>query len=145
MVLLRAIDKLEPGLVDFRRVNQAPKSKYHRIENGNYVIELCKAMELRLTAIGGMDVVDGNAKLVHAVLFQMLRYGTLKMLSSLAVRREPALRAPRCGLSCVLTALAGVFLRAVRRLRRGGVGHGGVGQRARRGASRRPPPRALPT
>ncbi|KAG5456603.1 MAG: hypothetical protein BJ554DRAFT_3615 [Olpidium bornovanus] len=65
LVLLQAIDKVQPGAVDWKKVNkQTPiTSKFKRVENCNYVIVLGKAMRFSLVGIGGTDIQDGNKKL----------------------------------------------------------------------------------
>lgn len=51
-----------------------PKSKYKRIENCNYAVDVSKnALKFSLVGVGGVDVVDQNAKLVLALVWQMLR------------------------------------------------------------------------
>ncbi|CAE7943280.1 FIM5, partial [Symbiodinium sp. KB8] len=56
VVLLKALDRVEPGIVNWKRVNKDPKNKYKKIENCNTVISTGKAMEFKLTNVGGMDI-----------------------------------------------------------------------------------------
>jgi len=56
------------------RVNMEPSSKYKRIENCNYVVDISrKELKFSLVGVGGVDVVNQNAKLVLALVWQMLR------------------------------------------------------------------------
>lgn len=83
--LLQVINVVEPGLVNFARVNLLPgANRYKRVENCNYVINLGRAMDFHLTNVAGLDIVDGNQKLVLAFMWQLMRYATLKQLSKLA-------------------------------------------------------------
>lgn len=74
VALLETIDKVVPGTVDWRRVNRdrARMSRFKAIENCNYVVALGKApLGLSLTGIGGIDLADGNRKLLLAVVWQV--------------------------------------------------------------------------
>lgn len=84
-VLLQLLDAVEPGIVAWQRVNGHPGSnRYKQVENSNYVINLGKAMDFHLVNVAGLDIVDGNNKLILAFLWQLMRYATLKQLSRLA-------------------------------------------------------------
>jgi plastin-1 len=58
------------------------------VENGNYTIEVCKALKLSLVNIGGLDIVDGNKKLILAIIWQLIRMYTLKVLAELARKQH---------------------------------------------------------
>jgi plastin-1 len=63
-----------------------PASKYKRIENCNYAVEISKNdLKFSLVGVGGVDVVNKNTKLVLALVWQMLRKYTLNMLQKLAL------------------------------------------------------------
>ena len=47
------------------RVNIEPKSRFKRVENGNYAIEIAKQLKFSLINIGGLDIIDGNKKMVR--------------------------------------------------------------------------------
>lgn len=36
------MDRIQPGAVVWKRVNIAPKNRFKKVENGNYVIEIAK-------------------------------------------------------------------------------------------------------
>jgi len=83
--LLHVVNVVEPGLVNFAHVNMRPgANRYKRVENCNYLISLGRAMDFHLTNVSGLDIVDGNTKLVLAFMWQLMRYATLKQLSKLA-------------------------------------------------------------
>jgi len=81
--LLKVMDRVEPGIVSWRRVNHAPKSKFKKVENCNYAVVLGKEMQFSLVNVGGLDIVDGNKKLILAIIWQLMRKHTLKILDSL--------------------------------------------------------------
>lgn len=38
------MDRIQPGAVVWKRVNIAPKNRFKKVENGNYVIEIAKVL-----------------------------------------------------------------------------------------------------
>mmetsp|Transcript_34114 Transcript_34114/g.59514 ORF Transcript_34114/g.59514 Transcript_34114/m.59514 type:complete len:627 (-) Transcript_34114:103-1983(-) len=80
LCFLKVIDKLEPGRVDQRRVEKRINHKVKKITNCNYAVELGKQMGFSLVAIGGVDFVDGNKKLILAYTWQLVRYAILKLV-----------------------------------------------------------------
>jgi len=86
VVLLQLMDKIEPGSVSWKTVNRPPKNKYKRVENTNYVVVLGKSklFNFSLVGIGGVDIVDGKKKLILSIVWQLMRYHSLKVLSSLS-------------------------------------------------------------
>lgn len=81
---LRVINHVEEGIVNWRKVNKRPKSRFQKVENCNYLISMGQAMDFHLVNAGGLDFVDGNAKIVHGFVWQLMRHHTLKLLSQIA-------------------------------------------------------------
>ncbi|KAJ3354363.1 hypothetical protein HDU91_005784, partial [Kappamyces sp. JEL0680] len=87
LVLLQALDKVKPGLVDWKKVNRGPPpiaSKFKKVENCNYVIVLGKALKFSLVGIQGSDLVDGIKKLTLAFVWQLMREHVIQTLKSLS-------------------------------------------------------------
>jgi len=84
VVLLRVVDRIEPGLVNWKRAHAKPRNRYQHVENCNNLLRVCKAMELTVVNLSGPDIAAGNPKLVAAVVWQLLRHHTLRILSSVA-------------------------------------------------------------
>jgi len=84
VAILKIMDKVEPGIVSWRQVNMNPKNRYKKVENGNYVVVLGKQMKFVLVNVGGLDIVDGNKKLILAIIWQLMRRHTLNILRSLS-------------------------------------------------------------
>jgi len=81
LVLLSVIDKIEPGRVDWKRVNKAlPMMRVKAVENTNYVVDLGKDMKFSLVGIGGVDITDGKESLTLAVVWQLMRHHVLTVL-----------------------------------------------------------------
>jgi hypothetical protein len=83
-VLLQILDVVQPGLVAWHKVNMRAHNRYKQVENCNLVISLGRAMDFHLVNVGGLDICDGNVKLILAYLWQVMRYHTLQQLSKLA-------------------------------------------------------------
>lgn len=68
--LLRIEDHLQPGSVEWRKVNMAPRSIYERVENCNYACDVAKRQQMKVVGIGGKDIAEGLPKLTLAVVWQ---------------------------------------------------------------------------
>ena len=86
--LIFAIDKINPTLVDWKRVNKNPVSRFKKIENGNYVVDLAKVLKLSVVGIGGTDIVDKNKTLLLGILGQLVRVSILETLKKLGDGKE---------------------------------------------------------
>lgn len=54
-------------------MNLEPKSRFKKVENANYVVDLGKQMNFTLINVGGLDIVDGSKKLILAIIWQIMR------------------------------------------------------------------------
>jgi len=84
LVLLKVIDKIEPGLVSWGKVEKKPKNKFKKVSNSNYAVVLSKYLKLSLVATGGVDIVAGRKKLVLGLVWQLMRYHSIKFLNQLS-------------------------------------------------------------
>ena len=80
--LLKVFDKIQPGCVDWKKVDKTSKNKFKKIVNCNECIDAAKKCNFSIVGIGGTDLHDGNKKLVLAVVWQMMRHHTLKVLGN---------------------------------------------------------------
>jgi len=83
LVLLKVIDKIEPGIVNWDKVEMKPKNKFKMVSNANYAVVLSKELKCSLVTTGGPDIVDGNKKLILGLVWQLMRYHSIKLLSAL--------------------------------------------------------------
>lgn len=61
VVLLKILDRVKPGSVDWNKVEMNPNNYWKKVENANYAIKISKEeFKLHLVGIGGKDLVDGN-------------------------------------------------------------------------------------
>lgn len=85
LILLRVFDKISPGSVDWKKVNQKePLTKFKKLENTNYAINIGKELKFSLVGIAGSDICDGNQTLTLALVWQMMRFHIVATLSSLS-------------------------------------------------------------
>eukprot|EP01038_Epipyxis_sp_PR26KG_P015488 gene15488-20902_t len=84
--MLQVFDKMLPGVINWRRVNKDPPNRFKKVENANYIIELGKQMKFTLINVGPLDIVDGNQKIILAIIWQAMRKYTLSLLEGLATR-----------------------------------------------------------
>jgi len=91
LALLKVIDKVQPGLVDWKskKIENNPNHKLKKVGNNNYAIELGKSKELHLSlvGIGGSDIADGNKKLILGFVWQLMRAHTLKFLTEVQAKK----------------------------------------------------------
>ena len=64
-VLLEALDKVSPGIVNWKIANKPPiKMPFRKVENCNQVVKIGKQLKFSLVNIAGNDIVQGNKKLI---------------------------------------------------------------------------------
>ena len=69
LVLLRVFDTVEPGIVNWKKVNtKVPVMRFKAVENCNYAVVLGKQMKFSLVGIAGSDINDGNRTLTLGTL-----------------------------------------------------------------------------
>jgi len=85
LILLQILDKIEPGIVDWNRVNtKKPLNKFKQVENCNYAVELGKKLKFSLVGVAGSDIHAGNKKLTLAIIWQAMRYFILNYLKRMS-------------------------------------------------------------
>lgn len=85
LVILRVLDVISPGIVDWSKVNQKePLNKFKKVENCNYAVVLGKQLKFSLVGIGGSDIYDQQPTPILALVWQMMRFHVLSILRGLA-------------------------------------------------------------
>lgn len=80
IILLKVLERIEPGCVDWKKVEMHPNMRIKKITNANFAVEIGKHMKFSLVGIGGIDLVDGKKKLSLALIWQMVRKHTLSVI-----------------------------------------------------------------
>lgn len=82
---MQAIDKVSPGIVDWKKTNKAPvSSKFKKVENCNYTLILGKSLKFSLVGIGGSDIHDANKTLTLGFVWQLMREHVIQTLKTLS-------------------------------------------------------------
>jgi len=90
LVILRVMDKVHPGSVDWTKVNtKEPLNKFKKVENCNYAVDVGKKdpFKFSLVGIGGTDLYDGNKTLTLAVVWQLMRFHVVSILKGLSAKQ----------------------------------------------------------
>uniref|UniRef100_A0ACD6AMY9 Uncharacterized protein n=1 Tax=Avena sativa TaxID=4498 RepID=A0ACD6AMY9_AVESA len=83
-VLLEVFDKVYPGSVNWKLATKPPiKMPFRKLENCNQVINIGKQLKFSLVNLAGNDIVQGNKKLIVALLWQLMRFDILQLLNKL--------------------------------------------------------------
>lgn len=83
-ILLEVLDKISPGSVNWKHATKPPiKMPFRKVENCNQVVKIGKQLKFSLVNVAGNDIVQGNKKLILALLWQLMRYNMLQMLKNL--------------------------------------------------------------
>jgi translation elongation factor EF-4 len=69
LLLLKVIHKIDPTVVDWKKVDKNPNNKFKQGINCNVAIEACKKLNIHLPGIGGTDILEGNKPRVIAVVW----------------------------------------------------------------------------
>jgi len=83
ILLLQTMDHIEPGIVKWKYINRPPKNRFKKVENCNACVTAAKAMGLSMVNVGGLDICDGNSKLIIAIFAQLMKKYVLLILSQL--------------------------------------------------------------
>ena len=79
-LLLKVIDKVSPGSVNWKQVDEKPNNKFKKVGNCNVAVDSMKKAGFKAVGIGGMDIHDGNKKLILALIWQLMRSHSLQII-----------------------------------------------------------------
>lgn len=81
LLLLKVIDKIKPGTVEWNKVEMNASNKFKKLSNCNIAIEALKKGGFKIVGIGGMDIQEGkNRKQLLAIIWQLMRSHTLQVI-----------------------------------------------------------------
>ena len=78
--LIKVIEKIDPKIIDWKKVEKKPTNRFKKLHNNDYALKLCKEIGIKLIGIGGMDIVDEKRKMVLGVTWQLMRKHYLTIL-----------------------------------------------------------------
>ena len=82
LLLLRTLDKIKPGCVNWKIVDKKPNNPFKKTVNCGEVIEASKKSKYQIIGIGGGDIRDGNKKYILAIVWQMMRAHSLQVIGN---------------------------------------------------------------
>jgi len=85
VAFLKVEDFVEPGIVEWKKAEIPPSNIFKKLTNCNLAVDTGKKMHFSLVGIGGKDIQDGKKKLILALVWQLMRYHTIKFLSKLTM------------------------------------------------------------
>ena len=80
--MLRTLDKIKPGVVNWKIVDKKPNNPFKKTVNCNEVIDASKKSKYHIVGIGGGDIRDGNKKYILAIVWQMMRAHSLQVIGN---------------------------------------------------------------
>ena len=82
MVVIKKLKVIDILLMIQQQVNKGEKAKsrFKKVENCNYAVDIAKQMGLSVVNIGGLDLVDKKTKLMLALIWQLMRRHTINVL-----------------------------------------------------------------
>jgi len=82
ILLLRTIEKIRPGVINWKIVDKKPNNPFKKTVNCNEVIDASKKAKYHIVGIGGGDIRDGNKKYILAIVWQMMRDHSLQVIGN---------------------------------------------------------------
>ena len=82
ILMLRTLDKIKPGVVNWKIVDKKPNNPFKKTVNCNEVIDASKKSKYHIVGIGGGDIRDGNKKNILAIVWQMMRAHSLQVIGN---------------------------------------------------------------
>ena len=82
ILMLRTLDKIKPGVVNWKIVDKKANNPFKKTVNCNEVIDASKKSKYHIVGIGGGDIRDGNKKYILAIVWQMMRAHSLQVIGN---------------------------------------------------------------
>ncbi|XP_076804249.1 plastin-2-like [Clavelina lepadiformis] len=94
LVLLQLYGHLDDQVVNWNKVNKPPFTmmggNMKKLENCNYTVDLGKKLKFSLVGIDGSNINQGDNTLTLGLVWQLMRYYTLKILQDISEQDTPA-------------------------------------------------------
>lgn len=81
VLICKVIDHLEPGIIDWKKVDMAPKNDFPKNINSGQAVDVCKnKLKFSMVAVGGNDFTKGNKTPILTLVWQLVRHHYLKLI-----------------------------------------------------------------
>eukprot|EP01083_Nonionella_stella_P021799 60363_1 len=85
IILAHILERSQRGVINWKKMRKQVRHKFDKVANCNYVYDVMKGkFPFHLVGIAGPDIVDGQQKYIHTILWQIMRYQATKKLSELS-------------------------------------------------------------
>lgn len=84
LIVLKALDKVSPGCVNWSNAELKPTNKFKKLANCNLMMTIGRNLNFTLVGICGNDIVDGNKKLILTYMWQLVRFAVLTVVGSMS-------------------------------------------------------------
>ena len=82
LLMLQIIDKIKPGIVNWKIVDKKVKNKFSATVNCQEVIDSAIKSKYTIVGIGAQDIREGNKKYILAIVWQLMRAHTLQIIGN---------------------------------------------------------------
>ena len=82
IILLKVLDKISPGIVNWKKVDKNPNNIFKQNSNCNEVIETCKKLKLNIVGIGGGNIREGKKDYILAIVFQLMKAYSFQIIGN---------------------------------------------------------------
>ena len=80
LLLLEILDKIKPGVVNWKIVDKKPNNRYNITVNCNEVIDAGERLKLGILGIGGGDIRDGKKKYILKIVWEIMKADILSKI-----------------------------------------------------------------
>ena len=83
LVLLKVMDRIQPGVVDWKRVEKKPgNNKIKKQLNCAEAVETARKMDVKIPGIESSQLVNGNKKSILAIVWQIVRQHYMQLIGN---------------------------------------------------------------
>jgi len=82
LLMLQILDKVKPGIVNWKIVDKKVKNPFNAVVNCQEVVDAAKKAKFTIVGIGGQDIKEGNKKYILAIVWQLMRAHTLQVIGN---------------------------------------------------------------
>ena len=82
LLMLQILDKVKPGIVNWKIVDKKVKNPFNAVVNCQEVVDAAKKAKFSIVGIGGQDIKEGNKKYILAIVWQLMRAHTLQVIGN---------------------------------------------------------------
>lgn len=82
VILLKVMDKIKPGVVNWKIVNTKCKNVFDRNSNCDECERVAKDLGIKMIGLGSQDIREGRKQGILAIVWQLMRFHYLQIIGS---------------------------------------------------------------